>query len=373
MRISILSHNLSSNAVMRAHRIALAARHFAEVRLIGPVERSGPWPALPSADWIASVLEGRLPRFAASWLKLIDLADGDVLVAVKPQLASYGAALVAAERRPRPVILDLDDLDTAFAPREEWVTKPEMADLQRPGSAVYVSLLTRATGAAQAITVSSTALQRRFGGTLLHQGCATEWFDPERIDREAARRELGFTGPTVLFVGTPRWHKGLKPLAKAVARIAGARLAVVCRPGDLAGDEWRRFNLVRVALRPYHEVPRLMAAADVLAIPQIDTEISQYQMPMKAYDCMAMGVPIVASAISDLPLVLGDVAELVPPGDPAALASAIDRVLANPAAAAAMARRARERCLAHYTMAHVAATLRGVVEQVLAGGGGPPA
>ena len=65
MKITILSHNLSSNASMRAHRLALAAQHFAEVKLIGPVESSGLWPALPAADWIHSVPECRFPKFAS--------------------------------------------------------------------------------------------------------------------------------------------------------------------------------------------------------------------------------------------------------------------------------------------------------------------
>ena len=48
MKVTILSHNLSSNSAMRAHRLAMAARHFAEVKLIGPAEGKGLWPALPS-------------------------------------------------------------------------------------------------------------------------------------------------------------------------------------------------------------------------------------------------------------------------------------------------------------------------------------
>ena len=118
---------------------------------------------------------------------------------------------------------------------------------------------------------------------------------------------------------------------------------------------------------PYGEVPRLIAAADVVAIPQMDAEISRFQMPMKAYDCMAMGVPIVASAISDLPQVLEGCACLVPPGDAKALTAALQEILGNPKQAAAMAERARAKCLQNYTMAKVAETLRDVVRQAMAG------
>jgi hypothetical protein len=41
MKITILSHNLTSNAAMRAHRLGLAARHFADVTVLGPVKHRG--------------------------------------------------------------------------------------------------------------------------------------------------------------------------------------------------------------------------------------------------------------------------------------------------------------------------------------------
>src|SRR5204863_5487659 len=113
------------------------------------------------------------------------------------------------------------------APRSKWGEERSMADPARPGSALYVSLLTRATGAASAITAASSALQRQFGGTLLPHGALTDLFDPEQADRESARRQFGFTGATVLFPGPPRAHKGIEPLAEAVGRVPGARLAIV--------------------------------------------------------------------------------------------------------------------------------------------------
>jgi len=366
LKITVLSHNLSTNAAMRAYRVALAARQFADVTLLGPVEESrGLWPALPAEPWIASVTERRLPKFAKSFLELIAAADGDVLIAVKPQLASFGVALVAAERQGAPVVLDMDDLDVALAPREEWEANPEMADPSRPSSAIYVSLLTRAAGAASAITVSSTALRRRFGGTLLPHGSSIEMFNPAAVDRDDARAELGFEGPIVLFPGTPRAHKGLETLARAVASIPGARLAVTCRPDkDLAGPEWRNFPLIRIPLVPYDSMPRLLAAADVVAIPQSDSEPAAYQMPMKIYDAMAMGRPIVASSVSDLPLVLHGCGRVVPPDDVPALATVISELLSDRDAAFALGQRARARSLQSYSTERVAETLEGVVESV---------
>jgi len=366
MKIAILSHNLSSNAAMRAHRLAVASRTFAEVKMIGPVERTGLWPALPSETWIKTVEEKRFPRFFLSLLQLVEEADGDVLIAVKPQLASFGTGLIAAEQRQIPLILDHDDLDVAFTPRAEWAERRSMADLRRPSSAIYVSLLTKASQGAAAITVASTALQKRFGGTLIPHGSITEIFTPDKINREKVRREFGFTGPTILFAGTPRWHKGLKPLAKAVSKVPGAQLAVLCRPEDLSEAQWKRYPLLRLPMISYREFPKLLAAADVVAIPQLDTETSRHQMPMKVYDCMAMAKPIVASAISDLPTTLEGCGRLVPPGDVSKLAEAISELLNNPAESRILGERARARCLTDYSIQSFGEKLREVVDRVIA-------
>src|SRR5207247_4962554 len=89
-----------------------------------------------------------------------------------------------------------------------------------------------------------------------------------------------------------------------------------------------------------------------------------YQMPMKAYDCMAMAKPIVASAISDLPETLADCARLVPPGDVEQLAEAIDKLLANPEEARRLGEKARARCLQHYSIHRIAEKLCSVVSQL---------
>src|SRR6266404_2026108 len=365
MKITILSHNLTSNAVMRAHRLAVAAQHFAEVTLIGPVKHRGAWGALPQEPWIKPVQSKNIPKFYKTILELIEAADGDVLIAVKPYLASYGVALLAAECRQVPVILDLDDLDIALTRPPEMNLQQRLQDLRDPVSQTYLRVLSRATAAASAITVASTALQKRFGGILVPHGCPTGQFDPAAIDREDARKQFGFSGPVVLFPGTRRTHKGLKQLAKSVAQVPGARLAVLCRPEDFSQAEWDGFPLIRIPIIPYASLPALLAAADVVAIPQLDTEGARHQMPMKVYDAMAMGKPIVASTVSDLPATLEGCARLVPPGDVDKLTAAIRDLLDHPTEARTLGERARARCLAKYSMRQIADVLAEVVNRVI--------
>lgn len=358
MKITILSHNLTSNAAMRAHRLGLAARHFADVTVLGPVKHRGAWGALPAEPWVKAVESKNLPKFYKVALDMILASDADLIIAVKPYLASFGVALLAGECRRIPVLLDIDDLDTELASKAQLTLEQALADLRDPASPLYLRILSRATSAAAGITVASTRLQARFGGTLVPHGCPVEQMDPSKLDRERARQQFGFSGPVVLFPGTRRTHKGLKPLAKAVARLSGVSLAVLCRPDDFTQPEWKEFPLIRIPLIPYSALPALLRAADVVAIPQLDTEAAAHQMPMKVYDAMAMAKPIVATTVSDLPAVLDGCARLVPPGDAGKLAEGLASLLNDPAAARALGEKARARCLENYTMQHVAAALQ---------------
>lgn len=362
MKITILSHNLTSNAAMRAHRLGLAARQFADVTVVGPVKHRGVWGALPPEEWIKSIESKNLPKFYKTAVGVVASSDADVFIAVKPFLASYGIALLAAECRRVPVILDIDDLDVELAPKAELALPEIIHGLRDPASTIYLRILSRATSAAAAITVASTRLQQRFGGTLVPHGCPLDRMDPNRVDRQEARQRFGFTGPVVVFPGTRRTHKGLKPLAKAVARLTGVSLAVLCRPEDFSQPEWREYPLLRIPLIRYADLPALLAAADVVAIPQLDTPAASHQMPMKVYDAMAMARPIVASAVSDLPIVLENCAKLVAPGDATGLAKAIQQLLDHPEEAKELGQRARTRCMENYSIERVAESLQSVVK-----------
>lgn len=366
MKLLILSHNLTSNAVMRAHRLALAGRRFAEVTVSGPVKHRGAWGALPHESWIQPVQSKNLPKFFKTVVDLVAAAEVDAVLAVKPYLASYGAALLVAECRKIPVILDIDDLDVELAPKGDRSLEEHLQDLRDPASAIYLRILSKATAAADGITVASTRLQARFGGTLVPHGCPVDQLNPAGVDREQARKQFGFSGPVVVFPGTRRTHKGLKPLAKAVARVPGARLAVLCRPDDFTQPEWSEYPLIRLPLIPYASLPALLAAADVVAIPQLDTPAASHQMPMKVYDAMAMARPIVATTVSDLPQVLDGCARLVPPGDAGALAKEIRYLLEHPAEAGKLGVLARQRCVEHYSLDHVGAALEKAVRAACA-------
>jgi glycosyltransferase involved in cell wall biosynthesis len=341
-RVSLLVHDLASNQMVRAAPLAEALQADFEVELCGlllsgdqvyaPYRGRFRVHGVPARFSVASVLAAA-PRVAAA-------ARGEVLVACKPLLSTTLAARLTRPRRPW--LLDAEDDERAersVDPGRAWLRR--LADPWRVHAGLG-ALLARGAGA---VTVSSRALQRRHGGTLLRHGPSEQRFDPARpelADRAALRQRLGLPVgvPVALFAGIPRRHKGWEVLLEALARREAApwHLALAGRPS--AEFEQARERLGGRA-HPLGEVdnarmPELLAAVDAVPVPQLAGRFSEAQLPAKALEALAMQVPLVASRVGDLPEILGDGERgwLVPPGDAAALARALAEIAADPAGAA---------------------------------------
>jgi glycosyltransferase involved in cell wall biosynthesis len=162
------------------------------------------------------------------------------------------------------------------------------------------------------------------------------------------------TDPVVAYSGHLYPWKGVDVLIDALALLPGVRGLIVgghpaerdtarlrARSRDLGLDA----RVVFAGLVPPHEVAERLGAADVLVLPNPLTPVSaRYTSPLKLFEYLAMGRPIVASDLPALREVLTDRqnALLFEPGSPAALAGAVRAVLDDPQLAAALARRARE-------------------------------
>jgi glycosyltransferase involved in cell wall biosynthesis len=167
------------------------------------------------------------------------------------------------------------------------------------------------------------------------------------VTRADARQMLGVAEGVlhIGFVGRLGREKGADVLIDAIHRLAERNLVV-----SIVGDGRERRALERQAaalgleeIVRFHglmpDAARLLRAFDVLVLSS-RTEGT----PIVLLESMAAGVPVVASRVGGVPdVVTSRDALLVPPEQPALLASAIASVLRAPRAAAARATRASAR------------------------------
>jgi glycosyltransferase involved in cell wall biosynthesis len=182
--------------------------------------------------------------------------------------------------------------------------------------------------------------------------------------RMQARETIGESNPalslderTPLAIYTGRLHaaKGLESLiaawTKVVQRRLDARLWLVGEGPEHAALE-RQIHSLGLAGRAalvgsFDNVEDMLLAADLFVLPSFEEGLS-----IALLEAMAIGLPVVASDIPGNRRVVQDDIHglLVPPGDSAALANAIERVFAAPSWAAGLGAAARQRVQDHYSL-----------------------
>jgi glycosyltransferase involved in cell wall biosynthesis len=185
-----------------------------------------------------------------------------------------------------------------------------------------------------------------------------------RLPRPAGRGSR----PYLLGVGTAEPRKDFPGLVAAFDQLAGAHPDLELR---LAGPPgWGEADLAAAIARAVHrdrvqrlgwvdDLGPLLAGAAVFVYP------SRYEgFGFPPLEAMALGVPVVATAVGSLPEVLGAAALLVPPGDPTALAGAVDQVLRDDAVRQRLVAAGRDR-VGRYTWPNAVDSLLATYEAIL--------
>jgi len=170
--------------------------------------------------------------------------------------------------------------------------------------------------------------------------------------------DRAFSGPSaerparVVYAGQLYVWKGVDVLVDAVARVPDVRLVIL---GGLEGER----DLIRIREQvearglsdrvempgtvPQVRVAEELRRAAVVVVPFLRSAMTErHTSPIKAFEAMAAGRPIVCSDLPSSREILrdGENALLVPPGDAGALATAIGRLIADHELAERLARTA---------------------------------
>lgn len=233
-----------------------------------------------------------------------------------------------------------------------------------PGGATRRGWLTDAiAGACGVVAISGGVAEdlAEFGATPERLCVAHDGFEAVRFadlpSRAAARvaLELPAERPLVVYTGGLLEWKGVEILVEAARELPDAMIVIA---GGMQQDVERiraaasGLENVRVdGFQPPAAVREYLAAADVGVVPNRSQPAisARYTSPLKVFEAMACGLPLVASDLPSLRDLLEDGADavLVAPDDPAALAAGLRRVLDDEPLRARITRRLRERAPRH--------------------------
>ena len=309
-------HSLAAALAERGHAVTLLASHFPHGEAPAPVgyER----------EELFAPVSTRLFRRSRVRLAVKGLEYAPSIARLTRRIDRLDPDVVHVQWLPRPE-LDLRWLRRIATERPVVLTAHDVLPRREKARAVWPEVLETAER------------------VVVHSRLAVEQLAELGLGRERIARiphpvfegqELGPpAGRTLLFFGLIRDYKGLDVLLSALPEIPDARLIVAgdpldpVEPVDLDGRvEWR------LRFLPDGEVRELMRAAAAVVLPY-------RQLDSSGVLATAIGYrrPVVVSDVGSLgEIVRGfGAGEVVPPGDPHALAEATSRLLEPEALAAA--------------------------------------
>ncbi|MDI3339586.1 MAG: glycosyltransferase [Sphaerobacter sp.] len=167
--------------------------------------------------------------------------------------------------------------------------------------------------------------------------------------------------PVIGYAGRLVPEKGVDVLIDAFARLRQrAELHIIgtgierTRLEMQAGALGVRDRVIFRGAVPAADMPEALAGLDLLVIPSRTRPNWKEQFGRVIVEAMACQVPVIGSDSGEIPNTIGDAGVVVPEGDAAALAAALDDLLGHEAKRAALGRRARQRVLDHFTQRAIA-------------------
>ncbi len=208
----------------------------------------------------------------------------------------------------------------------------------------------------------------------------TEGSDIADVRQRITACTLPSATPIAVFLGSFRaWHGVLDFVRAAGIMLEAGHMLHFMLIGDgplrkqaeQLASQWPSHFTFTGAV-PYEQVPALLSTATIGVAPFNTAPhpalraAGFFWSPLKIYEYMAAGLPVVTANISPLNIVIrhGSEGMLFREGDTADLAAAMTNLLQDPQAARSMGQRGRERVVAHYSWAHHCAELEKILMHV---------
>lgn len=341
----------------RGHRVSLVVRPDTEAPARDPFAYYGLPPEgrlrIERAVVSGPALARRLGYLSFSLGRAIGTGRADLLFTRDLGVASL---LVSVPRRLRPPVVYeshgyAPEVTAALPDLIPTATRPSPRKLRR-----LAAREARVWQAADGYVTITAALREQMEarhGRRAHVAVIPDGVRIGPVRPTPVVRDSDSSAPVVAYAGHLYAWKGVEVLLRALARVPDARGLIVGghpKEPDLARLKALATTLAidgRVTFTGLVEpgaVAAFLKEADILALPNPPSAIStRFTSPLKLFEYMAAGRPIVASDLPSVREVLHHEIDalLVPPGDHEAMAAAVERLVADPALSARLAEAAR--------------------------------
>jgi glycosyltransferase involved in cell wall biosynthesis len=263
-----------------------------------------------------------------------------------PWSCQYGIAAAALLRRPRVVAV----YQLAVPPISGRQRRAKR--LTSRGVDVHVGVGERTSREVEALVGLAAGSVRT-----IHNGVPDARLEPARRSRP---------GPLIGAIGRLEHQKGFDILLRALPEVPGAGLCVVGEGGERRQLEELAHKLgvaERVTWEGWSDNPRsYLGAFDVLAFP------SRFEgFPLAVLEALLARSAVVATDVGSVAEVVvgGETGLLVPPEDPAALAAALRRLLAEPPLRQRLGEQGRQLVLDRFTARHMTNAFESLYAELL--------
>lgn len=319
------------------------------------------WPPIHMRLQDAKIVKGTIyPMYFKSEIEMIKLIEGDIIYVSNPMFSSYGTAILKKlNNKNKIIVLDIDDWHIGWVLSQGLKSTliESFKTIIYPDGFIYLLFMESLIGLSDEKTVVSRYLQNKYGGIYLPHFVDTDLFNSNKYDKEKLRSKWHIKNKKIIsFIGTPRPHKGLEDLIKALKIIDTKNNIKIMMTGDI-NDKYVKYlcnigkeKIIFLGIRPQNEEPIFLSMADLIVLPQRVNYFTMAQVPKKVVNAMSMAKPIISTNVSDIPEMIHDCGIIIQSGNIEELSSSILYLLDNDSISKNLGRKARKKCIEKYSL-----------------------
>lgn len=308
--LGICAFNPSSNSLCRAHVLHDVYSSFTKARVFGFFLPNNPkeiWPPLSgqySQDDFCSFSDSPIIR------QLVFYSINNpyrIIVLSKPKGLNLLVAIVYKLIIGSVVVFDIDDEELGFYHLDNELLRvlagdffKAVPDLSILNSVCWTALAQKLCKFFDFTTASNVALAKKYDALVIPHAKKISFFDVQVLPRDSLKAKFGlFDHEYVIgFIGTNREHKGLQILCEKLSNFSDFDICLLKIDAKVNSIYSERIcNHLRVINVPYilyENLVEVLSLLDcVVLIQGVDNISSDYQMPAKITDALAMSVPVI--------------------------------------------------------------------------------